>query len=116
MFLCFLQMSLTSLKWWSVVKEKSADVTLSENFSKFCEFLASLHSCPATDLHSCPATSTSIERWFSTLGYIWTKTRNQFGSEKAKKLVKIYKALHNPDELVNILKNKKVQVIKPTIN
>ena len=54
MFSCALQTSLTTPEWWPITKEKLAHVSHSKSLSKFCEFLASLHSCPGT--------SASIER------------------------------------------------------
>ena len=48
-------------------------------------------------LHSCPASSASLERWFSTFGFVWSKTRNRLGADKAMKLVKIYKTLAMKD-------------------
>ena len=44
-------------------------------------------------LHSCPASSAGIERWFSTVGFIWSKTRNNLGVDKAQKLATVYRAL-----------------------
>jgi hypothetical protein len=51
-----------------------------------------------TGLHSSPASSASIERWFSTVGFIWSKTRNRLGVEKAKKLSAIFKATREKEE------------------
>ena len=44
-------------------------------------------------LHSCPASSAGIERWFSTIGFVWSEVRNRLGVEKAKKLSFCYRML-----------------------
>ena len=44
-------------------------------------------------LQSCPASSAAIERWFSTIGFIWNKVRNRLGDERAMKLAQVYRAL-----------------------
>ena len=75
-------------KWWAYVKlkaQKREDQGL-ENFSTLM-----------IKLHSCPASSASLERWFSTFGFVWSKTRNRLGADKAMKLVKIYKTLAMKD-------------------
>jgi len=48
---------------------------------KLCRFTSSL----------CPARSASIWRIFSTYGLVWSNIRNSSDSEKAEKLVKIYR-------------------------
>ncbi|ODM96994.1 hypothetical protein Ocin01_09686 [Orchesella cincta] len=53
----------------------------------------------ACRLQKLPASGSSIERCFSTLSSIMTKTRNRLGIEKAGKLCTIYQSLHFlPDE------------------
>ena len=54
---------------------------------------ASYFSRLLVGLHSCPASSVGIEIWFSTVGFIWSKTRNRLGVEKAQKLATLYRAL-----------------------
>ncbi|XP_047128963.1 uncharacterized protein LOC124809189 isoform X2 [Hydra vulgaris] len=69
--------------WWSIINqrnEKSIQKKLPEGF---CKFISKLQTCPAS--------SGSIERIFSSFGFIWSKVRNKLGCEKAKKLVQIYK-------------------------
>ena len=44
-------------------------------------------------IHSCPASSASIERWFSTIGFVWSKERNRLGEERAMKLAQVYRSL-----------------------
>jgi len=59
---------------------------LDDNAAKeFCKFMVQLHSCPCS--------SAGIERWFSTVGFIWSKIRNRLGADKAKKLATVYRAL-----------------------
>ena len=76
-------------EWWNIMKGKvtRSQIRDKEVSTNFCSFLASLHSCPAS--------SASIERWFSTFGFVWSKIRNRLGADKAMKLVKIYKSFHN---------------------
>ena len=75
-------------QWWKYMQRKAKK---SESLSlEFTEFM--------TKLHSCPASSGSIERWFSTVGFVWSKVRNRLGPEKAKKLSSIYRCLRQPDE------------------
>ena len=74
----------TPTEWWKIVNKKATRqgfVDL-EDFSQFM-----------VNLHSCPSSSAGIERWFSTIGFIWSKTRNRLGAEKAKKLATCYRAL-----------------------
>ena len=44
-------------------------------------------------LHSCPASSAGIERWFSTIGFVWSYVWNRLGAETAKKLSFCYRLL-----------------------
>ena len=78
-------------KWWAYVKLKSVK-RQDPDLERFCVLMIKLHSCPAS--------SASIERWFSSFGFIWSKTRNRLGAagaEKAMKLVKIYRTLGKND-------------------
>lgn len=71
-------------KWWEILKEKVQKNNKLD--SDFCSFFQSLHSVPSS--------SASIERIFSTFGFIWSKLRNRLSSEQCEKLVKIYKYYH----------------------
>ena len=71
-------------KWWMFVKMK-AEKRDDQEQVRFATFMVNLHSCPSS--------SSSLERWFSTFGFVWSKTRNRLGHEKAMKLVKIYRKL-----------------------
>ena len=73
-------------KWWSFIKQK-AEKRNDQQEMKFAEFMV--------DLHSCPSSSASLERFFSTFGFVWSKTRNRLGHQKAFKLVKIYRHLRS---------------------
>lgn len=56
-------------------------------------------------LHSCPASSASLERTFSTFGYIWSSLRNKLGAEKVIKLVKIHRFLNNKNKPIMMYKS-----------
>ena len=45
-------------------------------------------------LHTARASSSGIERIFSTFGFVHSKLRNRLGTEKAGKLVFLYKLLN----------------------
>ena len=62
-------------------------VTRSKNQAamKFARFMMGLQACPTS--------SAGIERWFSTVGFVWSKTRNRLGLQKAEKLATCYRAL-----------------------
>ncbi|CAI6376424.1 unnamed protein product [Macrosiphum euphorbiae] len=72
-----------TVQWWRIMEKKCDKIENVPN--DFCKFLISLHSCPAS--------SASIERIFSTYGLVWSDLRNRLGSEKAQKLVKVYRNL-----------------------
>ena len=76
--------SMTAKKWWKFVKMK-AEKQGDSDHTQFADFM--------TRLHSCPSSSASLERWFSSLGFVWSKTRNRLGHVKAMKLVKCFRAL-----------------------
>ena len=76
--------SMTAKKWWKFVKMKAEKQGDSDQ-TQFADFM--------TRLHSCPSSSASLERWFSSLGFVWSKTRNRLGHVKAMKLVKCFRAL-----------------------
>ena len=70
-------------QWWKILHEKNTrGGRLSSSFTR-----------TMIKIHSCPASSASLERWFSTVGFIWSKERNRLGSEKAMKLAQVYKNL-----------------------
>jgi len=74
--------------WWKLIKmknEKREDENKLQ--ADFFNFFISLHCCPAS--------SGSIERIFSTLGLVWSNLRNKLGTEKAMKLVRIYRELRS---------------------
>jgi len=48
----------------------------------------------AVQLHTAVASSSGIERVFSTFGFVHSKIRNRLGTEKAAKLVSIFKSLN----------------------
>ena len=67
-------------QWWKFIQRKAKQSnTLALKFM--------------TKLHSCPASFGSLERWFSTIGFVWSKVRNCLEAEKAKKLSAIYRYL-----------------------
>ena len=73
--------ALTPTKWWRVIKTKSFK---SKHITEdFCDFMAKISSLPAS--------SASIERLFSTFGFVHNKLRNRLGMQKAEKLVKCHK-------------------------
>ncbi|KAJ8875523.1 hypothetical protein PR048_023418 [Dryococelus australis] len=49
----------------------------------------------AHQLHSAVASSACIECLFSTFGYVHSSVRNWLGTEKAAKLVTVFRALNN---------------------
>ena len=77
----------TVAKWWQVIEPKCAK--LNKLPDGFCRFFYQLHSVPAS--------SGSIERVFSTFGYVWSKMRNRLGADKAQKLVKVFRHLRDED-------------------
>ena len=72
------------VKWWKMVS-KSCVMPLG-----FVDYVVSLHSACAS--------SASIERIFSTFGFIHDKIRNRLGVEKAAKLVFCYRMLAGDHE------------------
>ena len=70
--------------WWSLLKRKAIK-SEDQDQIKFTTFMVNLHSCPSS--------SASLERWFSTFGFIWSKQRNRLGHEKALKLTRIFESL-----------------------
>ena len=69
--------------WWTYLQQK-AGKRQDDAQTNFCKFMVALHSCPSS--------SANLERWFSTFVFVWSKTRNRLGHEKAMKLVKIFKS------------------------
>ena len=74
--------------WWKILHDKNGGGAYTMP-TVFTETMIKLHSCPAS--------SASIERWFSTVGFVWSKERNRLGSEKALKLAQVYRTLRQPD-------------------
>ena len=72
--------------WWRNMQRKAPR----------CESLSLDFTILMTNLHQCPASSASIERWFSTVGFIWNKVRNKLGVERAQKLSTVYRHLRQP--------------------
>ena len=70
--------------WWCILSKKD-DCHNNIRASYFSRLLVGLHSYPAS--------SVGIEIWFSTVGFIWSKTRNRLGAEKSQKLATLYRAL-----------------------
>ena len=88
---------LTAEVYWKYLKDKlgrsaaaaatdaAAGDEISSGLLGFLELMQALHSCPAS--------SAGIERWFSTVGFVWSEVRNRLGVEKAKKLSFCYRML-----------------------
>ena len=77
--------SVKPAKWWQLIamKQQKSEKKLPAGFCKLI-----------SNLHCCPASSGAIERVFSTFGLVWNKLRNSLGSERAEKLVKVYRFLN----------------------
>lgn len=69
---------LKPIMWW-----KSLNIGISPEMMKF-----------TMQLFSAVASSASLERIFSTYGYVHSKVRNRLGNEKAAKLVTVFKELN----------------------
>ncbi|XP_065654454.1 uncharacterized protein LOC136081097 [Hydra vulgaris] len=82
--------TISSERWWGIIDLKQRlhqkSLPLPEGFAKFFQ-----------SLHSCPASTGSIERVFSTFGIVWSKLRNWLGSDRAEKLVRIYRHLRGEE-------------------
>ena len=74
-------------KWWLVMEKKAEKYNAL--LADFCRLMRGLHCAPSS--------SASLERIFSTFGHVWSKLRNRLGPEKAEKLVKVYRYLHDGD-------------------
>ena len=77
--------SLSPVHWW-------------ESFSSNIEE-STLHAARA--LQSAIASTTGVERAFSSFGLVHSKLRNRLGTEKAAKLVTIFKAFNQKSTLQN---------------
>lgn len=73
--------SLTAIHWWKAFQDTK------QLLSKKEEYIIQQHL-------TARATSASIERTFSTFGYVHSKTRNRLGTEKTAKLVFLFKQLN----------------------
>lgn len=71
-------------KWWKIMAKKAEKSATPLN-KEFCNFMAILNSLPAS--------SASVERLFSTFGFVQNKVRNRLGNEKTEKLVKCHRLL-----------------------
>ena len=80
----------TASKYWMYLEKKFKDY--SKTPATKVEFLKF-----ARRLLSCPPSAANLERVFSTFAHIWNKTRNRLGTEKAAKLVRLYRALRAAD-------------------
>ncbi len=74
----------SAAQWWTL-KLKQFERAGDLNGAKFAHFMVGLHSCVAS--------SAGIERWFSTIGFVWSKVRNRLGFKKAEKLATVYRGL-----------------------
>ena len=84
MFTAVVTESNSPSKWWQIVRMRNKKLSKEKMLpDEFCQYISKIHDCPAS--------SGSIERIFSTFGFVWSKTRNRLGSDKAQKLVKIYR-------------------------
>lgn len=72
--------------WWKSLRAVNAN--LPEGFIEL-----------ATQLHDSPASSASIERIFSSFGYIHSKIRNRLGVDKTAKLVFCYRLLRGNKDI-----------------
>lgn len=83
MFASSLVTCLEARNFWTLIdsrNEKAKDNKLPNGFANYLR-----------KLHSCPASSGGIERIFSAFGLIWSNIRNRLGTDKAQKLVRIYR-------------------------
>ena len=87
MFTDQLLKTISPSKWWSIIDKRNEKATNKKLPQGFCKFISKLQTCPAS--------SGSIERIFSSFGLVWSKVRNRLGSDKAQKLVKIYRQYRN---------------------
>ena len=76
----------TAAQWWTL-KLKQFEREEDLDGAKFARFMIGLHSCVAS--------SAGIERWFSTIGFVWSKVRNRLGFKKAEKLAAVYRGLRS---------------------
>lgn len=72
----------TPLAWWKSFKDR-----FSSDFNKFI-----------TALYTSRASSASVERVFSTFGFVHSKVRNRLGVDKAAKLTFMYRVLNHTKE------------------
>ena len=75
--------ALSAVEWW----ESHASVLDSDNLSAVCQLLTAVTS------------SSGVERVFSFYGLVHSKLRNCLGTEKASKLVFLFKSMnkHTPE-------------------
>ena len=83
----------TPSDWWKLVGIRNQKFSGEKKLpNEFFVFISKLYNCPAS--------SGSIERIFSTFGFVWSKTRNRLGSDKAQKLVQLYRHYRSSHELL----------------
>ena len=74
----------TPSNWWKLVRIRNQKLSYEKKLPiEFCVFISKIYNCPGS--------SGSIERIFSTFGFVWSKTQNRLCSDKAQKLVKLYR-------------------------
>lgn len=76
------ELALTSSQWWDIMGSQMEN-KLPIGFAKL-----------AKELMMLPASTSGMERCFSTMGIIISKTRNRIEIEKASKLCMIYRTLN----------------------
>ena len=69
--------------WGTLIQSCNNKIKETKLPEGICEYLAQLHSYPAS--------SGAIERIFSIFGFVWSLIRNRLGTEKNQKLVRIHK-------------------------
>ena len=69
--------------WWTLIQSRNNKIKGTKVLERICEYLAQLYSYPAS--------SGTIERIFSTFGFVWSLIRNRLGTEKAQKLFRIHR-------------------------
>ena len=66
----------TPSNWWKLVRIRNQKLSNEKKLPiEFCAFISKIHNCPGS--------SGSIERMFSTFEFVWSKTHNRLGSDKA---------------------------------
>ncbi len=79
----------TADQWWNTITIRASLNGDTDTFN-FAQMIKSLHLCPAS--------SAGIERWFSTVGFVWSKIRNRLGVKKAHKLASVFRGLREAEK------------------